>query len=76
MKIKAELTEKGASITCAIAIPEMGISPKPVNLLLDTGATNTIFSEVEAEKIGIDYKTLKKSNKQSLSIGGVAENYV
>jgi len=76
MKIRADLTEKGASVTCAIAIPEKGISPKPINFLLDTGAAMTMLSEVEAIKLGIDYLSLPKSNKPIISMGGVVESHI
>ncbi len=76
MKIKAALTERGVSITGIIAIPEKQIFAKTVNFMVDTGDDITLLSEVEAIKIGIDFSTIKKAKKPSLSMGGTAENYI
>jgi hypothetical protein len=76
MRLISELTEKGVSVTSAIALPANGIFGQTVNFIVDTGADITSLSEFEAMKLGIDYKSLPASTKPTLTGGGPAETYV
>jgi hypothetical protein len=47
----------------------------PVRFLIDTGASRTIISDMDAIKLGIDHSLLPKSKAGTIGIGGVVDTY-
>lgn len=47
----------------------------PVRFLMDTGASRTIISDMDAIKLGIDYFLLPRFKAGTAGIGGVVDTY-
>lgn len=47
----------------------------PVRFLIDTGASRTIISDMDAIKLGIDYSLLPRFKVGTAGIGGVVDTY-
>lgn len=47
-----------------------------VELVVDTGATRTVILDKDAITLGIDYKKLKKYERDFIGIGGPVETYI
>lgn len=47
----------------------------PVRFLIDTGASRTIISDMDAIKLGIDYSLLPRFKLGTAGIGGVVDTY-
>lgn len=72
MRLPAELTEKGVKIRGILAVPSIRIYG-PLSFFIDTGSEITTISEVEAEKLKIDWETLEHAHKPIITMGGRAE---
>jgi hypothetical protein len=48
---------------------------RPVRFLIDTGASRTIISDMDAIKLGIDHSLLPRFKAGTAGIGGVVETY-
>jgi hypothetical protein len=47
----------------------------PVRFLIDTGASRTIISDMDAIKLGIDHSLLQRFKAGTAGIGGVVDTY-
>lgn len=64
-------------IPAYLTISNLGIAKKTIIFELDTGASRTVISQGDAEKIGIDFEKFKEFDPKSvLGIGGRAKVYV
>ena len=55
-------------------IPRLNIQ-SDISFLVDTGADSTVLLVDDARRIGIDYKKLKLSNRQSVGISGTTRHF-
>ena len=55
-------------------LPRMGLNGN-ISFLFDTGADSSVLMPLDAQRMGIDYKKLRRI-EQSFGIGGASETYI
>ena len=70
MKIDCEFSDKGISISCFFAVPSQLNANGATNFIIDTGAQITAITEIEADRLNIEYQDLPLASKPTISVGG------
>jgi hypothetical protein len=66
----------GAFFFSAHVIVDEGRHSGPVNMLLDTGASQTIIGEDDLTKLGVDITSIPRSPRPIAGWGGVTESFI
>lgn len=74
--VSNDLEHRGAFFFSAYIILEGGRHCGPINILLDTGASQTIIGENDLAKLGVDIKNLKRSPQPIAGWGGTTESFI
>ncbi len=76
MKIAGYWGEFEAPYVSAVLICEILDLRKPVEFLIDTGASRTTILDSDAVRLGIDYGKLQKFEPGTAGIGGVVATFI
>jgi hypothetical protein len=74
--VSKDLEHHGAFFFSAHIILEEGRHSGPINMLLDTGASQTIIGENDLTKLGVDITNLPRSPHPIAGWGGTTESFV
>lgn len=74
--VSEDVEHHGAFFFSAYVILEGGKHSGPINMLLDTGASQTIVGENDLTKLGIDIADLKRSPHPIAGWGGTTESFI
>ncbi len=66
--------DNAAYVIATLLSKELNIH-SPVRFLIDTGASRTIISDMDAIKLGIDHSLLRRFKAGTAGIGGVVDSY-
>lgn len=76
MRIKGSWGEFEAPYVIAFLISDDLNIRKPVEFLIDTGASRTTILDSDAIRLGIDYSKLQRFKQGTVGIGGVVDTYI
>lgn len=76
MRISGHWGKYDAPYVTAILISDDLSLRQPVMFLLDTGASRTTILDNDAARLNVNYKKLRKSQQDTVGIGGAVDTYV